>query len=146
MPRRLWGLLREPRAQTAVAGIGWLVACGMGSAAIWAPPSSVSAEIGPWWTLTWAAFLLTGGVLGLVGCWILHEPWWRWVEQAGILSAAVGIAIYVFLIGWLQITSEGSRLVQICGITLGLLFILRRQLDLRVPARGWRREPAHGDR
>ena len=93
-PRRVWRLLREPREITALSATGWLVAAYTGTIALLAPPLTISGAIGPILTVVWGLMLVTGATLGTLGCLLLPEPWWRWVEQSGILLAGGGVLVY----------------------------------------------------
>lgn len=121
---RLWLRVREPRVITMISGAYWTVIIGMGAAAFIAPPRSIAAELGPIRTELWASFLLVGGILGLVGCCLLTPVWWRWVEHAGMIAAAGGLALYFTVVMSLHYTQTGSRLTQalgLVGLVVGLL-------------------------
>lgn len=121
---RLWLRVREPRVITAISGAYWLIFVCMGVAAFVAPPQSIAAELGPIRTELWASFLLVGGALGFIGCCLLTAVWWRWVEHAGMIAAAGGLALYFTVVMTLHYTQEGSRLTQalgLVGLVVGLL-------------------------
>ena len=125
-PRRVWHLLREPRAQTAIAAVMWIICTTTGVAALVAPPISITSEIGPILTTIWGLFLGGGGVVGLVGCLLLPQPWWRVVEQVGLVCAATGLSIYGAMAVHAQLTTGGSRLVQILVIALAATSLVAR--------------------
>ena len=130
-PRRVWHLLREPRAQTAIAALMWIICTTTGIAALIAPPLSVTSEIGPVLTTIWGLFLGGGGVVGLIGCLLLPQPWWRVVEQIGLVCATTGLAIYGAMAVHAQFTAGGSRLVQILVITLAAMSLVARSAHIR---------------
>lgn len=130
MPKRLWRLLREPRRVTAIFGIMWLIIIGLGVSALTVPPVSITTHLGHW-TTAWAAFMLLGGPVGFFACVILRTPpWWRWLERIGIVASGFGVAIYLAMIVWIQLTAvSGSRLVQLLFVCLaGLLLMVRGAL------------------
>lgn len=144
MPRRLWKMLREPRVLTAIFGVSWVVVIHIGLSALLNPPATISNEIGDILTFIWGCFLLIGGVGGFVGCVLIPEPWWRWVEQYSIYVAGLGIIIYSVVVVYLHLTTGESRLVQGGFIVLGLLLlIIRRILISDRMVQYWRR--LHGD-
>lgn len=142
MPKRIWRRLRQPRTETAIFGGMWIIATAVGTAALTAPPTSITSQIGPILTAAWGTLLLIGGVMGIIGCIILRaEPWWRWTERVAITSAGLGLVIYLYLTAFLQATASGSRLVQIgviCWAGLGLVsraYLLTRPPALDAPGR-----------
>lgn len=137
-PRRVWRLLREPRKVTAVSTVGWLIVAGIGTAALFAPPLTIANEIGPALTIIWGVLLVTGATLGLLGCLLLPEPWWRWIEQSGIILAAGGVTIYAYVVTSLHFTASGSRLVQLGFIALGLASLALRWTLISDPTRAMR--------
>lgn len=136
MPRRLWMMLHEPRIITAATGIAWSVVIGIGLSALFAPPATIAHELGPALTVIWAACLLVGGSLGLVGC----LPGWWWVERTGIISAITGSGIYLVVVLALHYAQPGSRLTQAGYILLGILFLITRFLRIR----GAQLDPSRG--
>lgn len=136
MPRRLWLMLHEPRIITAVTGAAWGVLIGIGLSALLAPPATIAHELGPTLTVIWAACLLVGGSLGMVGC----LPGWWWVERTGIISAITGSIIYLIVVLSLHYAQPGSRLTQAGYILLGILLLVIRWLRIR----GAQLDPARG--
>ena len=127
MPRRLWLMLHEPRVITAVTGGAWAIVIGIGLSALLAPPTTIAHELGPTLTVIWAACLLVGGSLGMVGC----LPGWWWVERTGIISAITGSTIHLIVVLSLQYAQPGSRLTQAGYIALGIVLLILRWLYIR---------------
>lgn len=139
IPRRLWTMLREPKAVTTVFTAAWLVVVYIGVAALMSPPVTIEQQIGPILTYVWATLLLIGGVVGFVGCVFAPEPWHRYVERYGLAFAGVGTGIYALVVILLHLTGTGSRLVQLGFIALGALtLVLRAVLISDRMVRYWR--------
>lgn len=129
MLHRLWLMLHEPRIITAATGAMWAILIGIGTAALLAPPASISHQMGPALTIVWAILLMVGGSLGLVGC----LPGWFWVERVGIILASSGAAMYLAVVVMLHYAEPGSRLVQAGFVTLALASLVGRWLRVRGP-------------
>ena len=129
MPRRLWLMLHEPRIITAGTGVMWAVLTGIGLAALLAPPATIAHQMGALLTVVWAALLLGGGLLALIGC----LPGWYWVERVGILLAGSGAAMYLWVVLALHYQEPGSRLVQAGFVTLAIGSLVVRWLRIRGP-------------
>ena len=139
MPRRIWLLLREPRAVTATMIVAWSVCTGIGLFALLMPSASLEHHLGPLLTVIWAALLLSGGILGGAGCSI---GWW-WAERSGILLAGTGLSVYLTVVLALDYPQPGSRFVQAGIVLLALGLLVTRWLRISGaqvdPTRGLRR-------
>ena len=129
MPRRLWLMLHEPRIITAATGVMWAILIGIGTAALLAPPATISHQMGPTLTTVWAILLMVGGALGLVGC----LPGWFWIERVGLILTATGAAMYLAVVLMLHYAEPGSRLVQAGFVSLALVSLVVRWLRVRGP-------------
>ena len=129
MPRRLWLMLHEPRIITAATGVMWAILIGIGTAALLAPPATISHQMGPTLTIVWAILLMVGGALGLVGC----LPGWFWIERVGLILAGTGASMYLAVVLLLHYAEPGSRLVQAGFVILSLDFLVVRWLRIRGP-------------
>lgn len=130
LPRRLWMLLREPRAITALTLVAYLILIGVGYSTITAPPASIREELG-WVTTLWGALLLAGGLIGALA--VPRGIWW--VEKLALLFAATGTAIYFSTVVQLHLESEiGNRIPQAGFILLGLVALATRYLRIRYAA------------
>ena len=129
MPRRLWLMLHEPRIITAATGVMWAILIGIGTAALLAPPATISHQMGPTLTVVWAILLMVGGLAGLVGC----LPGWFWIERVGLILAGTGASMYLAVVLLLHYAEPGSRLVQAGFVILSLDFLVVRWLRIRGP-------------
>lgn len=127
LPLRIWELLREPRAITALMFLMYIVIFCIGWTAFSTPPSSIQAELG-WVTPLWASSLILGGALGTVstprGVW--------WIERLAIIAAGTGVVIYLMTVLQLHLVSEtGNRLPQAGFIFLALISLGNRWFRIR---------------
>ena len=129
MPRRLWLMLHEPRIITAATGVMWSILIGIGTAALLAPPATISHQMGPTLTIVWAILLIVGGLAGLVGC----LPGWFWIERVGLILTGTGASMYLAVVLMLHYAEPGSRLVQAGFVILSLDFLVVRWLCIRGP-------------
>ena len=129
MPRRLWMMLHEPRVITAATGVMWAILIGIGTAALLAPPATISHQMGPTLTIVWAILLMVGGALGLVGC----LPGCFWIERVGLILSGTGASMYLAVVLLLHYAEPGSRLVQAGFVILSLDFLVVRWLHIRGP-------------
>ena len=129
MPRRLWLMLHEPRIITAATGVMWAILIGIGTAALLAPPATISHQMGPALSVVWATLLMVGGALGLVGC----LPGWFWIERVGLILAGTGATMYLAVVLLLHYAEPGSRLVQAGFVILSLASLVVRWLRIRGP-------------
>ena len=130
---------------TALTGVLWTVMFCTGVAAFISPPLTVSYAIGPALTYIWAGFLVLGGAAGATGCLLLPAPWWRWIEQIGIIAALTGTSIYAVVATMLHFTTDGSRLVQVGFIVLAEISLLIRWARISDTALRRREATLHGD-
>lgn len=118
--KRVWLRLRDPREVTAGFGVMWVVLFTVAIASLTSPSHLAVHGIPPDANLVWSTFLLIGSLLGFMGCVLLREPWWRWVERSGIAAAFVGVGLYLFLIVFAHL---GPKLVPLGFVSLALLML-----------------------
>lgn len=128
-PRRLrrwpltwWDLLHEPPVVTAGAAVVYAALAIFGTLSIFHPPGTITSELGNIVTYGWAVFSILGGILGVAsapsGIW--------WLERVGLYAVATFLLIYTLTVVNLQITSSGSRWMQLGLISMGWYFIVSR--------------------
>lgn len=120
--RRVWSYLPEPRIISAIMLFAWLLLAAIGALALASPPVSIASAIGPTMSLTWACLLISGGIVGAVGC-VTH--FW-WAERAGIFLVLAGASIYLSTILHLHFHEHGNRLIQAGFVLLAIVFMLTR--------------------
>lgn len=126
---RIWLLVKEPRIVTAFTASYWLLVTVTGAAAILSPPLTVAHHIGPILTLVWGFLVLTGGILGFIGC----LPGWWWVERAGIIAATTGTLMYLAVVVALHFQEPSSRLVPAGFVVLSLFAYVIRWVRIMGP-------------
>ena len=145
-PIRLWQLLDEPRARTALRMVAYTILVGAGIGAFGAPPSSIRAEWGPLLTDAWAAALIVGAATCLVAT---PRGWW-WIERIGITVAGTGLLMYLSVVVTLHVTTGGNRIPQSAVIAFAITLLVERYIATKAAAldptsgpNGYR--PAHRD-
>lgn len=126
--QRLWELIQEPRVVAAVTGIGWAILATIGLTAVLLRPISIDHPAGPWLTGVWAALMMLGGTLGLVGC----LPGWWWVERSGIAAGMTGVLTYLMVVistPW----PAGPKATQIGLLLLVVVMLVTRWVRIRGP-------------
>ena len=121
-PLYLWGWLHEPKLVTAAAVVGYLGLAVAGVMSLIHPPNTITLEVGPYLTFAGAGFAVFGGLVGLVAA---PRGLW-WLERVALLSVLTYILIYGTTIISLQITSPGSRWMQIGLVVWGAQAVLSR--------------------
>lgn len=125
MWRQLWLALHEPRKQTAVFGLAWLLVLALGLVAVSWPPGGFVHRLGPLMTTVWGWLVLIGGALGLIGC---PRGWW-WLERSGIIAAGTGAVIYIIAV--VSMTPPGSRLFHALWVAIVLVGLAARWTMIR---------------
>jgi hypothetical protein len=93
--------------------------------AFWAltePPLSVLGDIGPIVTAGIAILLLLGAALAAYSA----PSGWYALERVGIGFMSLGVGGYVVATAYAHFTSEGSRAMQLAGLTVGLVMLISR--------------------
>lgn len=114
--RRLWLRIHEPRVVAIIHFFTYAVLMGGGIVALWDPPTSIAGQIGLISMLMLAGMLTIGGAIGAVAV----LPGWWWVERYATMLVVTAATIYAIIIGTLQVTSTGNRLLQL-SVVLGLI-------------------------
>lgn len=127
MPKQLitkiWHSLQEPRIITALQTLLYILVGLAGTGILLWTPMSIEGTIGLWLTIVWGWFAIIGGVLGA-----LATPGGRWfLERPAIYLCGTAVCFYFGIIGYLQFTTAGNRLVQmafiaIAGVALAIRF------------------------
>lgn len=127
---KIWLSLQEPRKITALQTMLYLLVAFAGVGVLLWTPTSIEGRIGMGLTIMWGWFALLGGVLG---AWA--TPGGRWyLERAAIWLCGTAVLFYLLIVGYLQVTTSGNRLVQmafiaIAGVALGIRFERIREFD-----------------
>ncbi|VXB32159.1 hypothetical protein [Pseudoclavibacter sp. 8L] len=100
----------------------YMVAIGLGMAALLAPPTSIEVEIGPALTTAWGWLALVAGVVGAAA--ILPGYWWAEKLCCGLLL--IGLGIYLSTVVYLQMTATGNRWAQMTLFGWGILTAIFR--------------------
>lgn len=104
------------------------VICIIGGVSAWVvPPQSIEGVLGGALTTLWGFFLVAGGTLGASS--VLQGTWW--LERAGVLCCATGLAIYAVVVLSLHLLESGSRLMQLAAILIALMSFVVRWIRIR---------------
>lgn len=126
LPMRLWELLHEPRAVTALVMTSYLIVFIVGLSALTSPPLSIASELG-WVTRLWATSLLAGGAIGLIaaprGIW--------WLERTALIATGTGAIIYLATILQLHFIQDGNRIPQAGFVALAVIACATRWARIR---------------
>lgn len=128
-PPRLWTMLQEPRAITALMVLAYGLVLVIGVAALAQPPSSITHALG-WVTRVWAGCLLAGGLLGVAAA---PKGLW-WIERLAIIAALTGTAIYLSTVLQLHFAQAGNRIPQAGFISITLVTFIVRWTRIRYAA------------
>lgn len=119
---RLWMGLHEPRKITALQTMFYAVVAFSGACIIIYPPVSLEYVTGQVLSYLWGAFALAGGSLGAFAA-----PKGRWfLERPAIYLCGTAALFYFIILGWLQLTVPGNRLVQMAFIALAGISLITR--------------------
>ena len=121
-PIRLWQLLDEPRARTAIRMVAYTILIGAGVGAFGSPPSSLKTAWGALFTDVWAALLILGGATCLAAT---PRGWW-WIERIGITIAGTGLLMYLSVVVTLHVTQPGNRVPQAAVIAFAITLLVER--------------------
>lgn len=121
--QRAWHAVSEPRHLKVAYAVFYCVVVTLGFLALFAPPQSVSWELGPVLTIFWGLLAVVGGVGGLLTVF----PGWWFVERLSIVLIWCALAMYLLIVVILQFSSDsGSRWPQMTLFFLaGGLFYVR---------------------
>lgn len=127
MPRqmmlKLWNQVQEPRVVTTLQTLLYVLVALAGAGILLWTPSSIEGTSGLTLTVVWGWFAILGGVLGAFA-----TPGGKWfLERPAIYMCGTAVAFYLGLVGYLQFTTAGNRLVQmafisIAGVALAIRF------------------------
>lgn len=124
-------LIAEPRVVRVVQFGIYVCLLTAGSLVVSTPPRSFEGVLGQTLVTVLGVFILVGGVLGAVA--VLPGIWW--LERAGILALATGLAMY----STIAVTLGVSPIGFVIGVAFILTFVQRwmeiRRFDL-APKRG----------
>lgn len=120
--RHTWHEIREPRNIKIVYWCAYWLSLVTGTLTLMWPPRTITGEIGDELTAVWSLLFIVGGA---VGAGSVFGGWWRY-ERLALACIGGGLLVYLTVVCYLHITSEGSRVTQI-GMILGfaLLWVLR---------------------
>lgn len=119
---RLWARLYEPKRIPVVFFTGYVLIAALAFWALTEPPLSVLGDIGPIVTAGIAILLLVGAVLAAYSA----PSGWYALERIGVGFMSLAIAGYIVAIAYAHFTSEGSRAMQLAGLTVGLVMLSGR--------------------
>lgn len=119
---RLWAKLYEPKRVPIVFFIGYVLIAGMAFWALTEPPISVLGDIGPIVTAGIAILLLVGAILAAYSA----PSGWYALERIGGGFMSLAIAGYIVATTYAHFTSEGSRAMQLTGLSVGLIMLIGR--------------------
>lgn len=120
--QRAWSRVTEPRHLKVTYALFYCVVIVLGLLALFAPPQSISWELGPVLTVFWGLLAFIGGVGGLVTVF----PGWWFVERLSIILVWAALAMYLLIVIVLQATSDsGSRWPQMTlfALSAGLFYV-----------------------
>lgn len=125
--RSVWSLLHEPRVITALMLAGYLTVLAGGTLSWAHPPGTIKSELGPYVTGLWCGLFILGGALGAVSC-----PAGRWwLERPALVAVGTGFTMYGATVATLQVTSPGSRWMQLATVLFALLSVVARWHRIR---------------
>lgn len=119
---RLWARLYEPKRIPVVFFAGYVLIAALAFWALTEPPLSVLGDIGPTITAGIAILLLVGALLSAYSA---PSGWWA-LERIGLGFVGLAIAGYLIAVAYAHLTSEGSRAMQIAGLTVALVMLAGR--------------------
>lgn len=122
MLARLWGRLYEPKRIPIVFFTGYVLIAALALWALTEPPLSVLGDIGPVVTAGIAILTLIGATLSAYSA----PSGWYALERIGVGFIGLGIAGYIVATTFAHFTSEGSRAMQLAGLTVGLVMLVGR--------------------
>jgi len=122
MMLKLWNRVQEPRIVTTLQTLLYILVAAAGAGILLWTPSSIEGTTGHTLTLVWGWFAILGGLLGAFA-----TPGGKWfLERPAIYMCGTAVAFYLGLVGHLQFTAEGNRLVQMAFIAIaGVALVIR---------------------
>lgn len=124
---RLWLRIQEPRKQTTVYFLVYLLTTTLGGAILADPPRNLQGTIGGALVLVWAGMLVLGGGTGLL---TVLQGWW-WLERAGTYLCGFAMLVCGVAIWALPVSQLSMRLVTLCLMMLALLLFVARIFKTR---------------
>ena len=121
-PLSIWDRLHEPPLVTAGATLAYLAVALGGALSLHHPPGTITSQLGGWVTAAWSCFALGGGLVGFLSA--PRGVWW--LERVGLYAVMTFLLIYTTTIVGLQISSSGSRYMQLGILALGWYFAVSR--------------------
>lgn len=126
-----WMGIPEPRSVSLIVGLGYLALLVTGVLTLLLPPQSFQGYFGTVSIQLVGIFFILGSIMGMIGG---SRGDWK-LERGAIITMAMGVAFYAYIVTSLQITSDsGNRYTQMGMIVLAFLFLANRF------ARIWRYE------
>ncbi len=124
--QRAWQRITEPRHLKVTYAAFYVVAIAFGCLALFAPPQSISGELGPSLTIVWGILAIIGGTGGMLTVF----PGWWFAERLSIVLIWLALGIYLLIVAILQATADsGSRWPQMMlFLFAGGLFYVRWHL------------------
>lgn len=123
----IWLRVQEPRKQSAVYFLVYLLTTTLGGAIMADPPRTLQGTIGQMLVVVWAGMLVLGGGTGLL---TVLQGWW-WLERAGAVLCGFAMLVYGVAVGTLPLTQFSMRLATISFMMLALLLFVARLLKTR---------------
>ena len=123
----LWLRVQEPRKQSAVYFLVYMITTVLGAALLIDPPRSLQGTLGQVLIMVWSGMLVVGGGTGML---TVLQGWW-WIERAGTWMCGFAMLIYGLAISALPVTQMSLRLATLSFMLLGVLLFVVRILKTR---------------
>lgn len=123
----LWLRVQEPRKQSAVYFIVYLLTTSLGGIILIDPPRSLSGTLGQLLIMVWAGMMALGGGTGLL---FVLQGWW-WLERAGTWLCTFAMGVYGCAIWALPVSQLSLRMATMLFMFLGMLIFVVRLLKTR---------------
>jgi hypothetical protein len=119
---KLWLRIQEPRKQSVVYFLVYLLTLTLGAVILLDPPHTLQGTLGQGLIMVWAGMLVLGGGTGLF---TVLQGWW-WLERAGTWLCGFAMLVYGVGIFALPINQLSLRIATLSFMLLGtLLFVVR---------------------
>lgn len=110
---RAWQRIREPRVVSALYGAWWCACLAFGAYSVVNPPRSVEHVAGDVLMMIIAGCFTLGGGIGVVSVALGSY----WAERSAVSFVLLGFVGYVIMVGWIWVTGDGHRGLQMMALT-----------------------------